>query len=111
MAEYPSPRALRRYGFNVQRELFDEILLRRAQELGVQVLEKSKGRRIVFRHDRAVGVEVQQPNGALQVLTSCFIVDASGRRCLVGKQLDLVEHQAARRQCAMYARFHGVESP
>lgn len=110
VADHPPARALRRYGFNVERGAFDALLLQRARELGVQLLERTTVHRVLFEQNRAIGVEVRQPDGALRVVTGRFVVDASGRRCLLGTQLGLVEHNAVHRQCAMYAWFGGVQS-
>ena len=109
VADYPPPRALRRYGFSVERDAFDALLLQRARELGVEVLEQTAARRVVFQKDRAVGVEVQQPGGRIKRLTGRFIVDASGRCSLLGRQLGLVHRDSRLRQCAFYAWFRDVE--
>jgi FADH2 O2-dependent halogenase len=108
VAEYPPPRALRRYGFNVERNLFDALLLQHARRCGVEIFDRTMARRVVFDQGRATGVEVQQRDGTMLVLTGRFITDASGRSCLLGSQLKLLERDSARRQCAMYAWFRNV---
>jgi FADH2 O2-dependent halogenase len=109
VADYPPPRALRRYGFSVERDAFDALLLQHARELGVQVLEHTTVSSVLFQEDRAVGVEVLQSGGRTKRLTGRFIVDASGRRSLLGKQLGLVHRDTLLRQCAFYAWFRDVE--
>ncbi|AUT04586.1 hypothetical protein CLI64_29540 (plasmid) [Nostoc sp. CENA543] len=109
VAEYPAPRALRCYGFNVERHIFDTMLLQHARERGVQILDRTTVLRVVFENGRAIGVEVQQLDGTIRVLTGRLIVDASGQRCLLSTQLKLVERDPLRRQCAMYAWFRNVE--
>lgn len=108
VSDYPAPRALRRYGFNVERDVFDAMLLEHARQLGVEVLERTTARRVVFEDDRALGVEIEQLDGGTRTLRGRFVVDATGRRTLLGSQVRLVEHDVMRRQCAMYARFQGV---
>lgn len=63
VAEHPPPRALRRYGFNVERDAFDAMLLQRARQLGVRVMERTVVRRVLFEDDRATGVELQNARG------------------------------------------------
>jgi 1H-pyrrole-2-carbonyl-[peptidyl-carrier protein] chlorinase len=109
VADHPPPRALRRYGFSVERDAFDALLLQHARELGVQVLERTAARRVLFQNGCAVGVEVLQPDGAVRRLTARFIVDASGRRSLLGTQLQLVRRNSPPHQCAFYAWFRDVE--
>ena len=109
VADYPPPRALRRYGFNVERDAFDALLLQRARELGAQILEHTTARRVLFHKGRAVGVELLEPGGKTRRLSGRFIVDASGRRSLLGMQLGLVHRDSYLRQCASYAWFRDVE--
>jgi 1H-pyrrole-2-carbonyl-[peptidyl-carrier protein] chlorinase len=109
VADYPPPRALRRYGFNVERDAFDALLLQRARELGVQILEHATVCRVLFQKGRAVGVEFLQPGGKIRRLRGRFIADASGRRSLLGRQLGLVQRDSYLRQCASYAWFRNVE--
>lgn len=107
VSDHPAPRALRRYGFNVDRSAFDALLVSRARALGAEVQERTAARRVEFQDGRAVGVEVQRPGGATEVLRGRFVVDASGRRCLLGTQLNLLD-RVLPGQCAMYAWFRGV---
>lgn len=108
VAQHPPPRALRRYGFNVEREIFDALLLGHACRCGVQVLEGATAQRVVFEHGRAKGLEVRQPDGRKLLLTAPFVVDASGRSCLLGRQLNLLERSSGSRRCAIYAWFRDV---
>jgi flavin-dependent dehydrogenase len=109
VAEHPAPRALRRYGFNVERDAFDALLLQYARERGACVLDRTTARRVVFERGRAVGVEVRGTDGAVRLLFARFVVDATGRSCLLGSQLGLVRRGPSGRRCAMYAWFRGVE--
>jgi 1H-pyrrole-2-carbonyl-[peptidyl-carrier protein] chlorinase len=109
VAQYPPPRALRRYGYNVERDCFDALLLERARACGAEVLERTAVRRVLFAHDRAVGVEVQDEIGRTRAITGSFVIDASGRRCLLGTQLKLVHRRPELKQCALYTWFRDVE--
>jgi 1H-pyrrole-2-carbonyl-[peptidyl-carrier protein] chlorinase len=109
VADYPPPRALRRYGFSVERDAFDSLLLQQARDLGVQILERTTARRVLFEKGRAVALEILEPGGKVSTLTGRFIVDATGRRSLLGNQLGLVCRDPILRQCAFYAWFRNVE--
>ncbi|WP_394832319.1 FAD-dependent oxidoreductase [Pendulispora rubella] len=65
--------------FEVPRDEFDHVLLRRASTLGAEVREGWTVTRIVFDNDRAVGVEARDPNGVTHSLAAPFVVDATGR--------------------------------
>lgn len=109
VGDHPPPRALRPYGFNVERRLFDAMLQQQARHLGAHV-EHGTARNVVFNDDgRATAVEVCRSNGNVNSLAGRFIVDASGRRCLLGTQLNLVRRQSVRRQCAVYTWFRDVD--
>lgn len=106
---HPPPRALRPYGFNVERRLFDRMLQQQACSLGAH-LEHATARRVVFEEGRAAAVDVCDSTGIVSRLIGRFIVDASGRRCLLGAQLNLIRRQQSRRQCAIYSWFRGVDA-
>jgi 1H-pyrrole-2-carbonyl-[peptidyl-carrier protein] chlorinase len=105
-ADYPPPRALRRYGYNVERSAFDHLLLQNAQRAGVRV-ERGVGRAVIFAAGRAVGVHVYGPDGPRRQ-PARFVVDASGRRCLLGSQLGYKVRDQMQRQCAVYSWFRGA---
>jgi flavin-dependent dehydrogenase len=106
---HPPPRALRPYGFNVERRLFDAMLQQQARSLGAHV-EHATARRVVFDEGPATAVEICRSDETTTRLTGRFIVDASGRRCLLGAQLNLVRRPPAPRQCAVYSWFRDVDA-
>jgi len=106
VAQYPTPRALTPYGFNVERDTFDAMLLDRARELGVEVVEGATAREVVISEGRSVGVEIAHPDGR-RLVGSRFVVDASGKRCLLGHQLGLVKRREQAARCALFAWFRG----
>jgi FADH2 O2-dependent halogenase len=108
VADYPPPRALLKYGFNVERDVFDAMLLGNARDLGAQVFERTAVRQVLFENDRAIGVEIQLPCGEIRSLRSRFTVDATGRRSLLGRQLHLIDRDTSRCQCSFYAWFRAV---
>jgi flavin-dependent dehydrogenase len=110
IADYPPPRAVRQYGYNVERSDFDDMLLRHARTVGVKVLQGVTAKHVLFDHGRAYGVRVQPSGGPTRDLVGRFVVDASGRRCLLGNQLGLKQRDHGFSQCAMYSWFGRVGS-
>jgi FADH2 O2-dependent halogenase len=106
-ADFPPPRALRRYGYNVERSAFDHILQRAARDAGVR-LECGSATRVVFDGEHAIGVTVSGSLGST-VKQGRFVVDATGRRCLFASQLGLRVRDASRRQCAVYTWVRGAD--
>jgi halogenation protein CepH len=64
--------------FQVERSRFDEILLRNAARVGVDVREGSAVRRVIADDERVRGVEYTDPGGATHTATARFVIDASG---------------------------------
>jgi FADH2 O2-dependent halogenase len=106
-ADFPPPRALRRYGYNVERSAFDHLLQRAARDAGVR-LESASATRVVFDGEHAIGVTVSGSVGST-VERGRFVVDATGRRCLVASQLGLRVRDSSRRQCAIYTWVRGAD--
>ncbi|MFE0104519.1 NAD(P)/FAD-dependent oxidoreductase [Streptomyces sp. NPDC059009] len=75
-------------GWQVERAEFDEILLRHAQEQGVEVIEGAHVKRVVFDGDRPVSAEWvdTKHDNAQRVTEFDFLVDASGRSGVMAAQ-------------------------
>ncbi len=71
------------FAFQVPRDEFDELLLRRAQSLGAEVREEWSVTRIRFEGGRAVGVEARDPAGNVHTIDAKFVIDATGRSALL----------------------------
>jgi 1H-pyrrole-2-carbonyl-[peptidyl-carrier protein] chlorinase len=108
-AEFPFPGAPRPYSFNVERDLFDTMLIRHACELGATVLQGVGAKRVVFEHGRAVGVVASPLDGWEHELRAPLVVDATGRRCLIANQLGLRRKDPGFNQFGIYSWFRDVE--
>ncbi|MFI5795871.1 tryptophan 7-halogenase [Streptomyces sp. NPDC051677] len=76
----PEPTAT---AFQVERSRFDEILLRNAERVGVEVREGAPVRRVLTGEGetagaRVRGVEYTAPDGTVRTALARFVVDASG---------------------------------
>jgi FADH2 O2-dependent halogenase len=110
-SDFPAPGAVQKYSYNVERDWFDTLLLRHAHELGANVLEGAKVRSVLFDGDRAVGVRVELTPGWERDLSARVVVDATGRRCLLARQLGLKQKDAEFNQYCIWSWFRGVEDP
>ncbi|MGE2817429.1 NAD(P)/FAD-dependent oxidoreductase [Mycobacterium heidelbergense] len=96
------------YTYNVERDAFDALLLRHAHEQGATVLQGVRVTRVHFENGRAVGVRATVADGWQRDLRARFVVDASGRRCVLASQLGLKRKDPAFNQFAVYSWFTGV---
>jgi flavin-dependent dehydrogenase len=109
LGEFPPPGATQFYTYNVERDVFDTLLLRHAHEKGAKVLQGVRVQQVLFEGDRAVGVRVAPTDGWERDLTARFVVDASGRRCFLATQLGLKKKDPVFNQFCIFSWFKGVE--
>jgi 1H-pyrrole-2-carbonyl-[peptidyl-carrier protein] chlorinase len=84
LGEFPPPGATQFYTYNVERDVFDAMLLRHASELGAKVVQGARAQEVLFDDDgRAVGVRARVTDGWERDIFARFVVDASGRRCVL----------------------------
>lgn len=110
--EFPQPGVPQPYTYQVDRGKFDDLLLRHAVSLGAEVVEGRRVREVLFDGDRATGVLVDGPDGAAgpgERVAADFVVDASGRRAVLGHQRGLYRKDPNFDQFAVHAWFEGVD--
>ncbi len=93
------------YTWHVDRSRFDELLLRHAAHLGARVVQGERVGSVEFHGDRATGVRLA--NGDL--LRARLVVDASGRRTLIGTQLGIKRNDPAFDQFTVHGWFTGFD--
>jgi flavin-dependent dehydrogenase len=112
LAEFPPPWAIQPYTYNVERDVFDAMLLRHAHELGAKVVQGARVQEVLFDADgRASGARVRVADGWEHDVTARFVVDASGRNCLLGTQLGLKKKDPSFNQFGIYSWFTGLAAP
>ncbi len=102
--EIPRPQT-----FQVCRERFDQILLDRAREAGVEVLERHRVEECALGAD-GVALQVAAPDRRLE-LRAAALVDATGRAGLLARKLGLRRAEPRLTNVALYAHFSGVPRP
>ncbi len=109
--EFPLEGSAQPYTYNVERDVMDTMLLRHAHENGAKVLQGIRVKRVLFEDGRAVGVRATAGDGWERDLYAKYVVDATGRRCLLGTQLGLKRKDPNFNQFCIYSWFRGVKEP
>jgi flavin-dependent dehydrogenase len=97
--------------YQVRRSAFDEILIRRAAHLGVQVIEGCRVREVDFSacgSAQSIGVQAEHEDGCRQSWKAQYIVDASGRDTFLGNRLQTKRRDKKHSSAALYAHFAGA---
>jgi flavin-dependent dehydrogenase len=110
--------------YQVRRSEFDEILIRRAGELGARVIEGCRARDVEFLDAapgggttpngtaavsaRRVRVHAEHDDGRHESWVADYLVDASGRDTLLGNQLHAKQRNKKHNSAALYAHFSGA---
>ncbi|HEY4013202.1 MAG TPA: NAD(P)/FAD-dependent oxidoreductase [Polyangiaceae bacterium] len=96
------------HAFQVPRDEFDALLFRRAGESGAELREQWEVTRILREGERAAGVEVRGPDGALHEIGARFVVDASGRNAVMARASAGVERIAHLDRTALFTQVRGA---
>jgi flavin-dependent dehydrogenase len=96
------------HAFQVPRDGFDELLLRRAGACGAEVREGWEATRVVFERGRAVGVEARSEEGAAQSIAARVVIDASGRNAILARACHSVERIAHLDRTALFSQVRGA---
>lgn len=95
------------HAFQVHRAELDELLFRHAEARGVTGYEGVGIQRLSLDDDRVVA-EGQDDTRTPVRFTGRYLVDASGRGTLVGRQLGVTKSVPRRKSAALFAHFRGV---
>ena len=93
--------------WQVLRSEFDEMLLDNAKEKGVEVKRGIRVREVLFEGDTATGVVIQGTNGIRETLKTTVIVDSTGQRSLIGRQLDLNTTEPNLKMASLFTHYEG----
>lgn len=94
--------------WQVMRSQFDELLLNNAREHGVTVHEGARVLEVLFEGQRAVGVRVQQEDGAEHEVRAKVVVDASGQSSIIMDRLKLREWDPILKKAALWTYWEGA---
>src|ERR1051326_6699658 len=72
--------------WQVTRAKFDELLINHAAEQGAVVYQGALVKQVLFEGDRAVGVEVEMPDGTREKFFAKVVVDATGQTAMLSNK-------------------------
>lgn len=93
--------------WQVERSQFDTMMLDHARENGVEVHEQFSIEKVLFDKTQAVGVQTVSTNGTRDQVRAKVVVDASGRACVIGRQLNLRCPLPELRKASVWGYFRG----
>jgi flavin-dependent dehydrogenase len=97
------------FAYQVRRSEFDAILIRRAAELGAEVIEGCRVRDVDFAENGAATcVHATAEDGSTRSWRADYVVDASGRDTFLGNRLKAKQRNRKHNSAAMYAHFTGA---
>ncbi len=94
--------------WQVLRSEFDALLLDNARRRGAAVRTGVQVREVLFDGERATGVRVRS-NGTQDEIGCRVVIDASGQRALMARQLKLRRQDPRLRMAAIFTHFAGAQ--
>lgn len=92
--------------WQVERSLFDRMMLDHARECRVEVREGVTVERVLFAGDRATGVAITH-GAELENVPAKVVVDASGRATVIGRQLRLKGDVPGLKKASLWGYYRG----
>ena len=99
------------HAYNVRRDEFDAVLLRTAEERGVDVREGWKAVAPEWEGERLVGVRVRTPSGEEGVIRAKCVLDATGQSAFLATRMGWKEIYPEHKKLAIVGHFEGVLRP
>jgi len=97
------------FAYQVRRSQFDEILIRRAAQVGAEVVEGCRVTAVEFLPEGAgVRAEVRDEGGKVGQREARFLIDASGRDTFLANRFAIKQRNPRHNSAAMFAHFSGA---
>ncbi len=93
--------------WQVLRSEFDQMLLDNAKEKGVEIRRGIGVREVLFEGNTATGVVTQNVDGTRETLNATVIVDSTGQRSLIGRQLSLNTTEPNLKMASLFTHYAG----
>ena len=94
--------------WQVTRAKFDELLINHAAEQGVAVHQGVLVKQVLFEGDRAVGVEVQMPDGTREKFFAKVVVDATGQMAMLSNKFRWRVRDPKLKKAVLYSYWKNV---
>jgi flavin-dependent dehydrogenase len=95
------------YAWQVRRSDLDEIMFKRAGQVGARTLEGHQARKVDFDAEGAT-VQVSTDGGEQQVWRTRYVVDASGRDTLLSSQMRIKHKHPSHASAAVFGHFRNA---
>lgn len=95
--------------WQVLRRDFDDMVLRRAATDGAEVQRGVSVQEVLFDGDKTSGVRVRAQDGSLGEVACRVVVDATGQRALLARQLELLEPEPSLQHASFFTHFSGAK--
>ncbi len=96
------------FAYQVRRSQFDEILIRRAAQVGAQVLEGCRVRDVQSLPAGGALVRAEHEEGGQGEWRARYVIDASGRDTFFGNRLGSKKRNPKHASAAMFGHFKGA---
>lgn len=96
------------HAYHVRRDQFDQLLFQRAAEAGAHTREQCTVNQVQRQADGRMRVDLSVKDES-HSLHCRYVIDASGRDTLLGRQHRLKQAHPRHRSAAIYAHYRGVE--
>lgn len=97
------------YAYQVKRDEFDTVLIRNAEQKGVEVHENCKAKTVDFLPDNSGAVvKAQNDDGSQLEWKARFVVDASGRDTFLANRFQIKHRNPKHNSSAIYGHFAGA---
>lgn len=93
--------------YQVERAVFDKMLLDRAREVGAEVREETSVEQLTFADD-GVRLEIRGADGKEEI-RAAYLLDCSGRHSVVGRHFGLKTTYPNLQKFSCFAHFEGVQ--
>jgi flavin-dependent dehydrogenase len=101
-------RAVGEHAYEVPRAAFDQLLWEAALEAGVNGVDGTSVRDVIFDGSRATGAELRLPDGSDVRVGARLVADCSGRSTLLGRKLGTRERDPRLDKVALYCHYDDV---
>lgn len=97
------------YSWQVRRSVYDEILLKRAESLGVEVVRDAVADGILEEGERIAGVRWRGADGAPRETRAALVADCSGQNGFLSRFRRIREYNENLKNVAGYAYYEGAQ--
>ncbi|HEX6283589.1 MAG TPA: NAD(P)/FAD-dependent oxidoreductase, partial [Pyrinomonadaceae bacterium] len=94
--------------WQVTRAKFDELLINHAADQGAVVHQGVLVKQVLFEGDRAVGVEVQMPDGAREKYFAKVVIDATGQMAMLSNKFRWRVRDPHLKKAVLYSNWKGA---